>query len=51
VVKAGVRAQRCKAKHRLNIYYDVKGLEAPPEEREMDLLIPPAPDLGNLAVN
>jgi ABC transport system ATP-binding/permease protein len=29
----------------------VAGLEAPPEEREMDLLIPPAPKLGNIAVD
>ncbi|MBI3881681.1 MAG: ABC-F family ATP-binding cassette domain-containing protein [Verrucomicrobia bacterium] len=49
-VKAGVRAQRSKAKHRLDTFYAVKGLEAPPEEREMDLLIPPAPELGNVAV-
>jgi len=28
----------------------VDGLEAPPEEREMDLLIPPAAELGNTAV-
>jgi ATP-binding cassette subfamily F protein uup len=49
-VKAGVRAQRSKSRHRLDSFYDVKGLEAPPEEREMDLLIPPAPSMGNIAV-
>jgi ATP-binding cassette subfamily F protein uup len=49
-VKAGVRAQRSKAKHRLDSFYAVKGLEAPPEEREMDLLIPPAPEIGNIGV-
>ena len=49
-VKAGVRAQRSKAKHRLDTFYAVKGLEAPPEEREMDLLIPPPPEIGNLGV-
>jgi ATP-binding cassette subfamily F protein uup len=49
-VRAGVRAQRSKPRHRLEIFYDVKGLEAPPEEREMDLLIPPPPDLGNMAI-
>ena len=27
-----------------------RGLEAPPEEREMDLLIPPAPEMGNCAM-
>ena len=49
-VRAGVRAQRSKPRHRLESFYDVKGLEAPPEEREMDLLIPPAPELGNTAM-
>ena len=50
-VRAGVRAQRSKPRHRLETFYNVKGLEAPPEEREMDLLIPPAPDLGNTAID
>src|SRR5437773_1647167 len=50
-VRAGVRAQRSKPRHRLESVYQVKGLEAPPEEREMDLLIPPPPELGNVAVN
>ena len=48
-VRAGVRAQRSKPRHRLESFYNVKGLEAPPEEREMDLLIPPPPNLGNTA--
>jgi ABC transport system ATP-binding/permease protein len=50
-VRAGVRAQRSKPRHRLESFYNVKGLEAPPEEREMDLLIPPPPDLGNTAID
>lgn len=50
-VRAGVRAQRSKPRHRLESFYQVKGLEAPPEEREMDLLIPPPPELGNTAVD
>src|SRR5436305_4127360 len=50
-VRAGVRAQRSKPRHRLEMFYNVKGLEAPPEEREMDLLIPPPPDLGNMAID
>ena len=50
-VRAGVRAQRSKARHRLDTFYAVSGLEAPPEEREMDLLIPPAPEMGNTAVD
>jgi len=49
-VRSGVRAQRSKSHHRLDAFYQVQGLEAPPEEREMDLLIPPAPELGNTAV-
>ncbi|XOV69647.1 MAG: ABC-F family ATP-binding cassette domain-containing protein [Verrucomicrobiota bacterium] len=49
-VRAGVRARRTKAKHRLDTYYEVKGLEAPPEEREMDVLIPPPPEIGNIGV-
>jgi ATP-binding cassette subfamily F protein uup len=50
-VRAGVRAQRSKPRHRLESFYQVEGLEAPPEEREMDLLIPPPPEIGNVAVN
>lgn len=50
-VRAGVRAQRSKARHRLDKFYAIAGLEAPPEEREMDLLIPPPPELGNTVVD
>jgi len=46
-VRSGARAQRTKAQHRMRLYYDLAGQEAPPEEREMDLLIPPAPPMGN----
>jgi len=49
-VRAGVRAQRSKPRHRLETFYQVKGLEAPAEEREMDLLIPPPPAMGDLAL-
>ncbi len=49
-VRDGVRARRTKPRHRLESFYQVQGLEAPPEEREMDLLIPPAPSLGNHAI-
>lgn len=49
-VRSGVRARRSKPRHRLNAFYETAGLEAPPEEREMDLLIPPAPSLGNTVV-
>lgn len=46
-VKSGVRARRTKSTHRMDKFYEIKDLAAPVEEREMDLLIPPAPDLGN----
>ena len=49
-VRAGVRAQRSKSKKRLETFYQIAGQETPPEEREMDLLIPPAPELGNNAM-
>jgi ATP-binding cassette subfamily F protein uup len=49
-VRAGVRAQRSKPRHRLESFYQVKGLEAPLEERQMDLLIPPPPELGDTAM-
>ena len=49
-VRAGVKARGTKSRHRLEQYYQIEGIEAPPEEREMDLLIPPPPDLGNIVV-
>jgi len=49
-VRAGVRAQRSKSRHRLETFYRIEGLEAPPEEREMDLILPPAPEMGNIGV-
>ncbi len=49
-VRAGVRAQRSKSRNRLDNFYKVAGLEAPPEEREMDLILPPATEIGNIAV-
>ena len=49
-VRAGVKARTTKSRHRLDKFYEVEGIEAPPEEREMDLLIPPPPELGNTVV-
>ena len=49
-VRAGVRAQRSKSRNRLDRFYEVAGLEAPAEEREMDLLIPRAPEMGNTGI-
>ncbi len=50
-VRSGVKARGTKSRHRLDQFYAIEGLEAPPEEREMDLLIPPPPDLGNIVVD
>ncbi len=49
-VRSGVKARGTKSRNRLEKFYEVEGMEAPPEEREMDLLIPPPPDLGNVVV-
>ena len=49
-VRAGVRAQRSKSRHRLDTFYQIAGQEAPPEEREMDLILPPPPPMGNIGV-
>ena len=49
-VRSGVKARGTKSRHRMDQYYLIEGMEAPPEEREMDLLIPPPPDLGNIVV-
>ena len=49
-VRAGVKARTTKSKSRLDKFYEAEGQEAPPEEREMDLLIPPPPGLGNIVV-
>jgi ATP-binding cassette subfamily F protein uup len=32
------------------MFYQIEGLQAPPEEREMDLLLPPPAEIGNVAV-
>jgi len=50
-VRAGVKARGTKQRNRLDKFYEIEGMEAPPEEREMDLLIPPPPDLGNVVVD
>lgn len=49
-VRAGVKARTTKSRSRLDKFYEIEGVEAPPEEREMDILIPPPPDLGNTVV-
>jgi ATP-binding cassette subfamily F protein uup len=49
-VRSGVKARGTKSRHRLDKFYEIEGMEAPPEEREMDLLIPPPPRLGDIVV-
>ncbi|MCX6868032.1 MAG: ABC-F family ATP-binding cassette domain-containing protein [Verrucomicrobia bacterium] len=49
-VRSGVKARGTKSRHRMAQYYEIEGMEVPPEEREMDLLIPPPPNLGNIVV-
>ena len=49
-VRSGVKARGTKQQSRLDAFYEVEGQEAPPEEREMDLLLPPAADLGNVVI-
>jgi ATP-binding cassette subfamily F protein uup len=49
-VRAGVKARTTKSRHRLEQFYAIEGQEAPPEEREMDLLLPPPPQMGNIVV-
>ena len=49
-VRAGVKARGTKQQSRLDAFYEVEGQAAPPEEREMDLLLPPAADLGNVVI-
>ncbi|MCW1925872.1 ABC-F family ATP-binding cassette domain-containing protein [Luteolibacter arcticus] len=50
-VRSGVKARGTKSRHRMDQFYEIEGMEAPPEEREMDLLIPPPPELGNTVVD
>ena len=45
-VRAGVKARGTKSRHRLDQFYEIEGIEAPPEEREMDLLHPAAAGAG-----
>jgi len=50
-VRAGVKARGTKQRSRLEAFYAIEGQEAPPEEREMDLLLPPPAEMGDIAVN
>ncbi len=50
-VRAGVKAQRSKARTRLDEFERVSAIEAPEEDLVMDLLIPPAPPLANTVID
>lgn len=49
-VRTGPRAQRSKAKNRFERYYEVAAQEGPAVEEEVELVIPPPPQLGNRTV-
>jgi ATP-binding cassette subfamily F protein uup len=49
-VRTGPRAQRSKAKNRFERYYDTAAQTGPPAEEDMELVIPPPPQLGNRTV-
>ena len=49
-VRAGVKARGTKQRSRLENFYSVKAKKAPTEELDMDLVVPPAPKLGNVVV-
>ena len=46
-VRSGARAQRTKSQHRMRMYKEASRVEGWDAEREMDLIIPPAPEMGN----
>lgn len=49
-VRTGPRAQRSKQKNRFERYYDEAAREGPAIEADMELVIPPPPQLGNRTV-
>ena len=49
-VRQGPRAQRSKQKNRFERYYETAAQEAPQIDEEMELCIPPPPQLGNRVV-
>jgi ABC transport system ATP-binding/permease protein len=49
-VRAGVKAQRSKARTRLDEFDRISAIDAPEQELVMDLIIPPAPPLANVVV-
>jgi len=49
-VRTGPRAQRSKQKNRFERYYDEAAQDGPAVEADMELVIPPPPQLGNRTV-
>jgi len=49
-VRRGPKARTTKSKSRLDRYFDIAGQAPPEEELDVDLVIPPAPPLGNRGV-
>ena len=49
-VRAGVKARGTKQRSRLDNFYAVKSQKAPEREVNMEMIVPPAPRLGNVVV-
>jgi ATP-binding cassette subfamily F protein uup len=49
-VRTGPRAQRSKQKNRFERYYEIAAQDGPVVETDMELVIPPPPQLGNRTV-
>ncbi|MGC3991386.1 MAG: ATP-binding cassette domain-containing protein [Chthoniobacteraceae bacterium] len=49
-VRSGVRARRTKSVERMNRYFEMAAQEAPEAELDVELIIPPAPKLGNRVI-
>jgi ATP-binding cassette subfamily F protein uup len=49
-VRRGPSARRTKSKSKLDRYYEVAAQSAPPGDEEIELVIPPSPQLGNRVV-
>ena len=50
-VRAGVKARTTKSRSRLDSFHEIEAQAAPEKELNMDLIIPPAPRLGNTIVD
>jgi ATP-binding cassette subfamily F protein uup len=49
-VRRGPSARRTKSKSKLDRYFEIAAQEGPPVEEQMDLVIPPPPQIGNRVV-